>query len=95
MFGKAGVRRPAFTNAGGRRLGDGRYRRRRSAGNAAAEMLRREGYSGRITMLSADESVPCDRPDLREGYLSGAAVDESNPLRSEKIYQRPRNRSAP
>ena len=58
-----------------------------AAGNAAAEMLRREGYSGRITMLSADESVPCDRPNLSKGYLSGAAVDELNPLRSEKFYK--------
>jgi NADPH-dependent 2,4-dienoyl-CoA reductase/sulfur reductase-like enzyme/nitrite reductase/ring-hydroxylating ferredoxin subunit len=58
-----------------------------AAGNAAAEMLRREGYSGRITMLSADKSVPCDRPNLSKGYLSGAAVDESNPLRSEKFYK--------
>jgi NADPH-dependent 2,4-dienoyl-CoA reductase/sulfur reductase-like enzyme/nitrite reductase/ring-hydroxylating ferredoxin subunit len=58
-----------------------------AAGNAAAEMLRREGYSGGITMLSADESVPCDRPNLSKGYLSGAAVDESNPLRSEKFYK--------
>jgi NADPH-dependent 2,4-dienoyl-CoA reductase/sulfur reductase-like enzyme len=50
-------------------------------------MLRREGYSGRVTMLSADESVPCDRPNLSKGYLSSAAVDESNPLRSEKFYK--------
>jgi NADPH-dependent 2,4-dienoyl-CoA reductase/sulfur reductase-like enzyme/nitrite reductase/ring-hydroxylating ferredoxin subunit len=58
-----------------------------AAGNAAAEMLRREGYSGRITMLSADKSVPCDRPNLSKGFLSGAASDESNPLRSEKFYK--------
>ena len=57
------------------------------AGNAAAEMLRREGYSGCITMLSADESIPCDRPNLSKGYLSGAASDESNLLRSEKFYK--------
>src|SRR5499433_648978 len=31
-----------------------------AAGNAAAEMLRREGYSGPVTMLSADESGPYD-----------------------------------
>jgi apoptosis-inducing factor 3 len=58
-----------------------------AAGNAAAEMLRREGYFGRITMLSADESVPCDRPNLSKGSLSGAASDESNPLRSQKFYR--------
>ena len=58
-----------------------------AAGNAAAETLRREGYSGRIRMLSADESVPCDRPNLSKGFLSGAASDESNPLRSQQFYK--------
>ena len=62
-----------------------------AAGNAAAETLRREGYSGRLTMLSADESMPCDRPNLSKGYLAGAASDESNLLRPAKFYQRPRN----
>jgi len=58
-----------------------------AAGNAAAEMLRRLGYSGRITMLSADSSMPCDRPNLSKGYLSGAASAESNPLRSADFYR--------
>ena len=58
-----------------------------AAGNAGAEMLRREGYAGRITMLSADASIPCDRPNLSKGYLSGAATDESNLLRSAKFYK--------
>jgi len=57
-----------------------------AAGNAAAEMLRREGYSGGITMLSADQSVPCDRPNLSKGYLAGMAPAESNPLRSSEFY---------
>ena len=32
-------------------------------------------------------SVPCDRPNLSKGFLSGAASDESNPLRSAKFYK--------
>jgi apoptosis-inducing factor 3 len=57
-----------------------------AAGNAAAEMLRREGYAGGITMLSADASGPCDRPNLSKGYLAGMAPAESNPLRSADFY---------
>jgi NADPH-dependent 2,4-dienoyl-CoA reductase/sulfur reductase-like enzyme len=57
-----------------------------AAGNAAAEMLRREGYSGRITMLSADASLPCDRPNLSKGYLAGTAPVEFTLLRSPEFY---------
>jgi apoptosis-inducing factor 3 len=57
-----------------------------AAGNAAAEMLRREGYSGSITMLSADASRPCDRPNLSKGFLAGTAPAESNMLRSSAFY---------
>lgn len=58
-----------------------------AAGNAAAETLRHEGYSGRITMLSADATLPCDRPNLSKGYLAGTASDESNLLRSTNFYR--------
>ena len=58
-----------------------------AAGNAAAEMLRNEGYSGGITMLSADGSLPCDRPNLSKGYLAGTASDASNLLRSASFYR--------
>lgn len=57
-----------------------------AAGNAAAETLRHEGYSGHVTLLSAEVSLPCDRPNLSKGYLAGAAPEESNPLRSAQFY---------
>ncbi len=58
-----------------------------AAGNAAAEMLRREGYAGRLTMLSADESAPYDRPNLSKNYLAGSAPEEWIPLRPAEFYQ--------
>jgi hypothetical protein len=69
-----------------------------AAGNAAAETLRKEGYVGPITMLSADEAIPCDRPILSKGYLAGSTPEESNILRSPQFYRdqkiRPASRHA-
>ena len=47
----------------------------------------REGYSGRVAMLSADTSAPCDRPNLSKDYLAGSAPEEWMPLRSPEFYK--------
>jgi len=58
-----------------------------AAGNAAAEMLRPDGYSGGVTMISADDSTPYDRPNLSKDFLAGTANEEWIPLRSMDFYR--------
>lgn len=57
-----------------------------AAGFAAAEMLRREGYAGPVTIVSADGDPPCDRPNLSKDYLAGSAPEEWMPLRPPEWY---------
>jgi len=57
-----------------------------AAGFAAAEMLRREGYDGALTMLSDDDASPVDRPNLSKDFLAGTAPEEWVPLRDDDYY---------
>jgi apoptosis-inducing factor 3 len=57
-----------------------------AAGLAAADMLRREGYGGPITMISADAAPPCDRPNLSKDFLAGTASEDWIPLRPPEYY---------
>jgi NADPH-dependent 2,4-dienoyl-CoA reductase/sulfur reductase-like enzyme/nitrite reductase/ring-hydroxylating ferredoxin subunit len=57
-----------------------------AAGNAAAEMLRREGYEGPVTMITGEASIPYDRPNLSKDYLAGNAPEEWIPLRTPEFY---------
>jgi NADPH-dependent 2,4-dienoyl-CoA reductase/sulfur reductase-like enzyme/nitrite reductase/ring-hydroxylating ferredoxin subunit len=56
------------------------------AGLAAADMLRREGYSGPVTLVSADDSPPYDRPNVSKDYLAGTAPEAWMPLRNAQYY---------
>jgi len=57
-----------------------------AAGLAAADMLRREAYAGPITIISADEDPPVDRPNLSKDYLAGEAQDDWMPLWPADLY---------
>jgi NADPH-dependent 2,4-dienoyl-CoA reductase/sulfur reductase-like enzyme/nitrite reductase/ring-hydroxylating ferredoxin subunit len=57
-----------------------------AAGLAAADTLRREGYSAAITIISADPFAPYDRPNLSKDFLMGTAPAEWMPLRSPEYY---------
>ncbi|QDZ00235.1 FAD-dependent oxidoreductase [Nitratireductor mangrovi] len=59
-----------------------------AAGFACAEMLRRRGYEGELTLLSADKDAPYDRPNLSKDYLAGDAPPEWMPLRPDEFYQK-------
>src|SRR6266496_1466219 len=78
---KKPARKPKSSPASVIIVGDG------AAGNAAAEMLRREGYDGPVTLIGADGFLPYDRPNLSKDYLAGTAPEEWIPLRSADFYR--------
>jgi len=57
-----------------------------AAGNACAEMLRREGYRGPVTIVDPDPDAPYDRPNLSKDYLAGSAPEEWLPLHPREFY---------
>lgn len=57
-----------------------------AAGFAAAEMLRRRQYQGKITMLSDDSAAPVDRPNLSKDFLAGSAPEDWIPLCPNSFY---------
>jgi NADPH-dependent 2,4-dienoyl-CoA reductase/sulfur reductase-like enzyme/nitrite reductase/ring-hydroxylating ferredoxin subunit len=58
-----------------------------AAGNSAAEQLRREGYAGRIILLTGEDEVPYDKPNLSKDYLAGKAPEEWIPLHTRDYYE--------
>ncbi len=58
-----------------------------AAGEACAETLRDEGYTGRITMLGHREPFTVDRPNLSKDYLAGEAPEEWLPVRDSDFFK--------
>jgi apoptosis-inducing factor 3 len=58
-----------------------------AAGLAAADMLRRKGYDGPVTVISADDSAPYDRPNVSKDYLQEPIPDEWMNLRVPDFYK--------
>jgi NADPH-dependent 2,4-dienoyl-CoA reductase/sulfur reductase-like enzyme/nitrite reductase/ring-hydroxylating ferredoxin subunit len=57
-----------------------------AAGEFAAQTLRREGFAGRVVLVSADEKLPYDRTKLSKAYLAGKAKPAALPLRERGFY---------
>jgi NADPH-dependent 2,4-dienoyl-CoA reductase/sulfur reductase-like enzyme/nitrite reductase/ring-hydroxylating ferredoxin subunit len=58
-----------------------------AAGFAAAQRLRELGYAGELTLVSADEAAPYDRPNVSKDYLAGTAEPEWMPLKDAAFYR--------
>ncbi len=58
-----------------------------ASANAAAEMLRREGFDGHITLITAEKDTPYDRTIISKGLISGAMPEKLLPLRGNKFYK--------
>jgi apoptosis-inducing factor 3 len=57
-----------------------------AAGSFAASELRRIGFTGRVTLLTREDRLPYDKPNLSKDYLAGKAPREWIPLRSDTEY---------
>ena len=58
-----------------------------AAANSAAQTLREDGFQGRILMITQEQRLPYDRPNLSKEYLQGNAEPDWMPLRPESFYE--------
>jgi NADPH-dependent 2,4-dienoyl-CoA reductase/sulfur reductase-like enzyme len=61
-----------------------------AAGMNVADTLRREGYGGRIVMISREADLPYDKPNLSKDYLAGHAPAEWLPVHPREYYDEQR-----
>ncbi|HEY7184501.1 MAG TPA: FAD-dependent oxidoreductase [Blastocatellia bacterium] len=57
-----------------------------AAGYMAAQTLREEGFRGRVLMVTREDRLPYDRPNLSKDYLQGHAEPEWMPLRPDEFF---------
>ena len=57
-----------------------------AAGFMCAQTLREVGFAGRIILISRENRLPYDRPNLSKDYLQGHAEPEWMPLRSDDFF---------
>lgn len=57
-----------------------------AAGYAAAQTLREDGFKGRVLLLTRENHLPYDRPNLSKEYLQGTAEPAWLPLRPEVFF---------
>src|SRR5688572_18046483 len=61
-----------------------------AAGINVADTLRREGFGGRIVMISRETELPYDKPNLSKDYLAGHAPAEWLPVHPREYYDEQR-----
>jgi len=57
-----------------------------AAGYSAVQTLRGEGFRGRIVLITREDRLPYDRPNLSKDYLQGHAEPEWMPLRPDEFF---------
>ncbi|HEY3016632.1 MAG TPA: FAD-dependent oxidoreductase, partial [Nocardioides sp.] len=57
------------------------------AGLRAVEAARRNGHTGPITLVGAEQHLPYDRPPLSKAFLDGSVPDQVAPFRGEEEFR--------
>src|SRR5215213_2745080 len=57
-----------------------------AAGYMAVQTLREDGFSGRVLMITRENRLPYDRPNLSKDYLQGHAEPAWMPLRPDDFF---------
>lgn len=56
------------------------------AGGSAAQVLREEGFDGRLVLVGAEEHLPYERPPLSKSYLDGEPYKSEGSLQDQDWY---------